>query len=181
MNASGDGAIGICCGELLERNLTAELVAALTQHTDGDAATTATDVLERARRTPALAAVLAHSATPFEDISGDVTVAQGAVTFDGLQIATSLFAAKATGSVARSGALDAHGTVSLTPAATAAIVTLVPQSQQMFGAGGKLDVPFSIAGRWPDVDVRVDVRTAIARLLAPLDPRLLAIGPRVAG
>jgi hypothetical protein len=180
-NASGDGAIGICCGELLERNLTAELITALTEHIDGDAATTAADVLTRARRTPALAAVLALDATPFEDISGDVTVAQGAVTFDGLQVATSLFAAKATGSVSRVGALDAHGTVTLTPAATAAIVALVPASERMFAAGGKLDVPFAIAGRWPDVDLRIDVRTAIAGLMAPLDPRLLAIGPRIAG
>ena len=181
MNASGDGALGICCGELRETNLTMELLVALTDHTEGDAATTAADVLARAKQSPALASALSLDTTPFEDISGDVTIAQGSVTFEGLQVATALFAAKATGSVSRGGALDAHGTVSLTPAATAAIVALVPESQRMFGAGGRLEVPFSLAGRWPDVDVRVDVRTAIARLLAPLDPRLLAIGPRVAG
>lgn len=181
MNASGDGAIGICCGELRESNLTAALLAALTEHTQGDAATTAADVLARAKQSPALAAALGGDATPFQDISGDVTIAQGNVTFEGLHVGTSLFQAKATGSVSRGGALDAHGTVALTPAATAAIVALVPQSQRMFGAGGTLEVPFSVAGRWPDVDVRVDVRTAIARLMAPLDPRRLAIGPHVAG
>ena len=181
MNASGDGAIGICCGELRETNLTMELLAALTNHTEGDAATTAADVLARAKQSPALASALSLDTTPFDDISGDVTIAQGSVSFEGLQVATALFEAKATGSVSRAGALDAHGTVALTPAATAAIVALVPESQRMFGAGGRLEVPFSLAGRWPDVDVRVDVRTAIARLLAPLDPRLLAIGPRVAG
>lgn len=181
MNASGDGAIGICCGEIREQNLTADLLMALTDHTSGDAATTAADILARAKQSPALASALSLDATPFQDISGDVTIAQGNVTFEGLNVETALFQAKATGSVSRGGALDAHGTVSLTPAATAAIVALVPQSERMFGAGGKLEVPFSLAGRWPDVDVRVDVRTAIARLMAPLDPRLLAIGPRVAG
>ena len=181
MNASGDGAIGICCGEIREQNLTADLLMALTDHTSGDAATTAADILARAKQSPALAAALSLDATPFQDISGEVTIAQGNVTFEGLNVETALFQAKATGSVSRGGALDAHGTVSLTPAATAAIVALVPQSERMFGAGGKLEVPFSLAGRWPDVDVRVDVRTAIARLMAPLDPRLLAIGPRVAG
>ncbi|MBY0274614.1 hypothetical protein K2Z84_04670, partial [Candidatus Binatia bacterium] len=180
-NASGDGAIGICCGELRERNLTVELLTALTEHAEGDAATTAADVLARAKQSPALAAALAGDATPFEDISGDVSIAQGNVTFEGLQVETSLFQAKATGSVSRGGALDAHGTVALSPAATAAIVALVPQSQRMFGAGGTLEVPFSVAGRWPDVDLRVDVRTAIARLMAPLDPRRLAIGLRVTG
>lgn len=181
MNASGDGAIGICCGELRERNLTVELLTALTEHAEGDAANTAADVLARAKQSPALAAALAGDATPFQDISGDVSIAQGNVTFEGLQVETSLFQAKATGSVSRGGALDAHGTVALSPAATAAIVALVPQSQRMFGAGGTLEVPFSVAGRWPDVDLRVDVRTAIARLMAPLDPRLLAIGLRVTG
>lgn len=181
MNASGDGAIGICCGEIREQNLTADLLMALTDHTSGDAATTAADILARAKQSPALASALSLDATPFQDISGDVTIAQGNVTFDALNVETPLFQAKATGSVSRGGALDAHGTVTLTPAATAAIVALVPQSERMFGAGGKLEVPFSLAGRWPDVDVRVDVRTAIARLMAPLDPRLLAVGPRIAG
>jgi len=181
MNASGDGALGICCGELRETNLTADLLAALTSHTGGDAAATAADVLARAKQSPALASALSLDATPFDDISGDVTIAEGSVGFAGLQVATSLFAATATGSVSRGGALEAHGTVALTPAATAAIAALVPESQRMFGTGGRLEVPFSLAGRWPDVDVRVDVRTAIARLMAPLDPRLLAIGPRVAG
>lgn len=181
MNASGEGALGICCGELRERNLTAELLTALTEHVDGDTATAAADLLARAKQSPALAVALASDATPFEDISGNVTIAQGNVTFEGLQVDTSLFQAKATGSVSRGGALDAHGTVALTPAATAAIVALVPRSQGMFASGGTLEVPFSLAGRWPDVDVRVDVRTAIARLMAPLDPRRLAIGPRVAG
>ena len=147
----------------------------------GDAAATAADVLARAKQSPALASALSLDATPFDDISGDVTIAEGSVGFAGLQVATALFAATATGSVSRGGALEAHGTVALTPAATAAIAALVPESQRMFGTGGRLEVPFSLAGRWPDVDVRVDVRTAIARLMAPLDPRLLAIGPRVAG
>lgn len=181
MNATGDGALGICCGEIREQNLTADLLMALTDHASGDAANTAADILARAKQSPALASALSLDATPFRDISGNVTIAQGNVTFEGLQVETTLFQAKATGSVSRGGALDAHGTVSLTPAATAAIVALVPQSERMFGAGGKLEVPFSLAGRWPDVDVRVDVRTAIARLMAPLDPRLLAIGPRIAG
>ena len=177
-NASGDGALGICCGEIRKRNLASELLMALV---GGEAAQNSADILAIAKQSPALGQVLSTDTTAFEDFSCAITIANGAVSFDDLNFETALFQAKATGSVSRGGALDAHGTVSLTPAATAAIVALVPQSERMFGAGGKLEVPFSLAGRWPDVDVRVDVRTAIARLMAPLDPRLLAIGPRVAG
>jgi len=181
MNASGDGDLGLCCGELRELNLTAELLAALTQHTDGDAAAAAADVLARARKSPALAAVLALDATPFEDISGAVALAGGSVTFEGLAVETSLFQASAMGSVSRAGAIEAVGTLALTPAATAAIVALLPEAQRLFGAGAKLEVPFSIAGNWPDVAVRVDVHTAIARWVAPLDPRSLVLLRHVAG
>lgn len=181
MNASGSGDLGLADGELRERNLTAELLAALTQHASGDAAATAADVLERARRSPALAAVLALDATPFEDITGAVAIAGGTVSFDGLAVATSLFQANAVGSVSRAGAIEAQGTVALTPAATAAIVALLPETQRLFGAGAKLEVPFSVAGAWPDVDVKVDVRTAVARLLAPWDPRKLSLLASLAG
>lgn len=181
MNASGEGELAIANGELRERNLTAELFAAIAQHSDGDAAAAAADVLERARRSPALASALSLDATPFQDIGGSVAVANGAVTFDALAVDTPLFQAKAAGSVSRGGALDAHGTVTLTPAATAAIAALVPDAQRLFAAGDKLEVPFSLAGRWPEVDVKIDVRTAIARLAAPLDPRKLALLPRLAG
>jgi len=182
MNATGDGDLGLTNGELRERNLTAELLGALTQHTGGDAAATAADVLERARRSPALAAVLTSNVTAFEDIAGSVAiVAGGAVTFDGLAVETSLFQASAAGSVSRAGAIEAHGTLTLTPTATAAIVALLPETQRMFGGGGKLEVPFSVAGAWPDVNVKVDVRSAVARLVAPIDPRTLVLLPRLAG
>ncbi len=181
MNATGDGDLGLTNGELRERNLTAELLGALTQHASGDAAATASDVLERARRSPALAAVLTSNVTAFEDIAGTVAIAGGAVTFDGLAVETSLFQASAAGSVSRAGAIEAHGTLTLTPTATAAIVALLPETQRMFGGGGKLEVPFSVAGAWPDVDVKVDVRSAVARLVAPLDPRTLVLLPRLAG
>lgn len=177
-NASGDGAVGLCCGELRERNLTAELLAALTQR--DDAAAASADVLARARRTPTLAATLALDTTPFQDISGSVTIAGGNVRFQDLAVDTTLFQATAAGSLTRGGTLDASGTVALTPEATAAIVALLPDAQRVFGAGAKLEVPFTVAGTWPNVRVQVDVRTALARLFRPLDPRNLVLLQRVA-
>lgn len=181
MNATGDGDLGLANGELRERNLTVELLDALTQHASGDAATTVADVLERARRSPALAAVLAASSTSFEDITGEVAIAHGAVTFEELAVDTPLFQASAAGSVSRAGALEMHGTLALTPAATAAIVAILPETQRMFDASGKLAVPFSVAGAWPDVSVKVDVRTAVAQLAAPIDPRKLSLLALLAG
>jgi hypothetical protein len=180
-NASGDGALGICCGELRQRNLTAELLAALTQHAGGDAAATTSDVLTRAQQSPALAATLALDATPFEDISGSVRIASGDLSFEELAVETALFKASAAGSLTRAGAVDARGTLTLTPAATTAIAQLVPQAARLFGAGSTLEVPFTVAGTWPGVQVKVDVRTALARLARPLDPRRLAVLPLLAG
>src|SRR5262249_41062179 len=151
-------------------NLSSELLAALAQRSDGDAAATTADLLARARSTPALGAALAGDATPFEDISGSVTIASGNLSFKDLAVETPLFQASAAGSLSRSGALDARGTVALTPAATAAVVALLPEARSVFGAGGKLEVPFTVAGTWPNVQVKVDVRTALARLARPLDP-----------
>ena len=180
-NASGDGAVGLCCGELRERNLTSELLAAITQHADGDAVAASADLLARARRTPAFAATVALDATPFQDISGSVTIAGGNVRFQDLVVDTTLFQATAAGSLSRGGTLDARGTVALTPDATAAIVALLPEAQRVFGAGSKLEVPFTVAGTWPNVRVQVDVRSALARLFRPLDPRSLVLLQRVAG
>jgi hypothetical protein len=179
-NASGDGAVGLCCGELRERNLSAELVAALTRQASGDPANGA-DVLAQARRSPALAATLSLHTTPFEDISGSVTIASGKVSFQDLAIDTPLFQASAAGSLSHVGAMDVAGTVALTPAATAAIVQLLPDARSVFGAATRLEVPFTVAGTWPNVRVKVDVRTALARLTRPLDPRGLLLLPVRAG
>ncbi|HEY8517474.1 MAG TPA: AsmA-like C-terminal region-containing protein [Candidatus Binatia bacterium] len=185
-NASGKGELGLCCGELRERNLFAELVAALAREAahDGDVSLTAHDLLERARQVPALASALAPGATPFEDIAGSVEIASGSVSFDDLAVDTSLFRASATGSLTHAGALDVQGTVTLGADATRALVALLPEAGRLFAQGAELEVPFKAAGRWPDVRLEVDVRTAIARAAAPLDPRALRVVPllaRVAG
>ncbi|MEW6269908.1 MAG: AsmA-like C-terminal region-containing protein, partial [Thermodesulfobacteriota bacterium] len=182
-NASGEGDLGLCCGELRERNLLAELVAALGREAS-DAGASSAVLLERARGVPVLAAALAQSATPFEDIAGSVAIAAGSVSFEGLALDTSLFRASATGSLSQAGALDVQGTVTLTADATAALVRLLPEAGRLFASGSELEVPFKAAGRWPDVRLEVDVRTAIARAAAPLDPRALRLVPllaRVAG
>ena len=182
MNASGDGAISICCGEVREQNLTTDLLMALTDHTSGDAATTAADIPSRApsgRLRSRRRFVARRDAVPGHLRRRDDRAGQRDLR--GPERRDRALPGEATGSVSRGCARRARNRLADAGrdggdrGAGAAV-------RRMFGAGGKArGAVLSLAGRWPDVDVRVDVRTAIARLMAPWIPRLLAIGPRVAG
>lgn len=178
-NASGAGDLGLCCGALHERNLAAELLASIGA--DAGAAGSPGAVLEQAAQSPAIASVLAQSATPFEEISGRVTIAGGSLGFSDLAVASDLFRATATGSLSSAGALDARGSVTLSPAVSAAVADALPGARMLLAQGKSIEVPFTVTGTWPDVRVEVDVVPALASLARPLDPRRLLLALRVAG
>jgi hypothetical protein len=170
---SGAGSLDLCCGALAQRNLDRDVIDAL------DAVTGAPGRLAGAlAATPGAAAVLAASATDYRRLGGTVAIDPDRLTFSDLGVQTRLLAATTEGDLTRDGRIDARGSVTLGPELTQALLAAAPALRPALERSGEasdaIALPFVLAGRWPDVSLRVDVAATLASAARALDPRRLA-------
>ncbi|HZR84323.1 MAG TPA: zf-HC2 domain-containing protein [Candidatus Binatia bacterium] len=174
-NAAGGGQLGLCCGALGDGNLARDLVGALSADVaTGGGSSFGQALMAAANREPAVASALAAPDTAFENIAGGVRVASGDLSFQDLALATSLFSARASGTLSRAGAVAVAGTADLDPRFAALVADAAPVLRPLVGRDGRLAVPFRASGTWPKLRVDVDMARAVASAVG-LDPRALAI------
>jgi hypothetical protein len=173
-NAAGGGDLDLCCGAIAAGNLGRELVDAFGREivAEPGAPSIGDAILAAASREPAVAAVLTSAETGFGSVRGAVDLTGQTLAFRELAMMTTLFGARASGALSRSGALAASGTVDVEPALAALIARAAPAVQPLLGGDGRLAVPFRASGTWPRLALEVDLARAVAAA-AHLDPRTL--------
>jgi len=172
-SAIGEGSLDLCCGALAQRNLDRDLIAAL--ESIAGPAGRLSGVLGS---DPAAAAVLAADATEYERLGGRVNVDPARLAFSQLGVQTRLFTAATDGGLTRDGVIDVSGRITLGPELTQAVLAAAPALRAALErrgtAAAQIALPFTLAGRWPDVALRVDVASTLRTAASALDPRRLA-------
>jgi hypothetical protein len=127
---------------------------------------------------PATAALLAASGTEYERLGGRVDVDPSRLAFSQLGVQTRLFTAATDGGLTRDGVIDVNGHITLGPELTQAVLAAAPALRAALerrgAAAEQIALPFTLAGRWPDVALRVDVASTLRTAASALDPRRLA-------
>jgi hypothetical protein len=172
--ARGGGELAICCGALTGRNLIADVVSRLGQ-LEQDPARGAKAALDQARRQGAFADLLADGITAFAELGGHVDLSDGTLRFANVALDAGPLQATAAGTLAQPGSLAAAGEARLSRELSDIVLGAVPQARPLLAPDQTFQVPFRVAGVWPDVEITLDAE----RLLAWLDrSRQLVAGTR---
>lgn len=160
---NGDGDLQVASGSIAGRNLVRDAVAPLL----GDRAGSPLP--------PAVAALVAGQETAFDEMRGRVTVADAAISSPSLRIASNGLVAEGRASLASDGTVRFRGEMRVPPDASRELVALLPGGGALADENGNVTLPLEVAGRWPAVEVRVDVeRLALRTLLRRGFARLFA-------
>lgn len=103
--------------------------------------------------------------TVFEPTDLTVTVAQGALLFENLRLASDTFVLTGGGRLGMDGAVSSQMRLKIDPKLSAAIVQSVQEFQALTGSDGRIEFPVKAAGTLPRVTVLPDVSYLASRLI----------------
>ncbi|MEE8580881.1 MAG: AsmA-like C-terminal region-containing protein [Myxococcota bacterium] len=148
---TGHGNLRIEEGVLKDVNLAEEVFSALTG-VPGLSGLLSSDLR---RKHPQL---FGSGDTVFEAMGGDLQIAEGRARVRNLRLAANDYSVVARGSVGLDGKVDMKATFSASDALTASLVKKLSQMQYLKGKRGRIEIPFRIGGRLPDVKLKPDTQ-----------------------
>ena len=166
-NLAGRGDVLLSNGGVAGANLARLLVAGLDARLAAEGAIGSGQLnalLETAAAgVPGLREGLAATETPFGTVKGPVEIGQRTLGFKDIEIASTLLDAVATGTIGRDGEVRATGDALLAPDLTRILLAAVPAAASLGVHEGRLAVPFSLVGTWPDLRIAVPASGQPAR------------------
>ncbi len=103
--------------------------------------------------------------TVFETTDLTVTVAQGALLFENLRLASDTFVLTGGGRLGMDGAVSSQMRLAIDPKLSAAVVQSVQEFQALTGSDGRIEFPVKAEGTLPRVTVLPDVSYLASRLI----------------
>ncbi len=163
---SGKGELRVEQGKLVDVNLADELLASLT----GVPGLSALLPQKVRREHPGL---FARADTLFDDLVGKLQVSDGVVRVSNLRLTARDYGIRAGGGVTLDGQVDLKATFIGSEALTSNLVGEVSQLKTLKGKSGRIEIPFRVAGQWPEVSARPDMKFVTQALQRALVGRLV--------
>ena len=155
-NISGRGRVRIASGALVGRNVVAETLAPW---------------LSEGTAPAALQGLLAGGRTPFEEISGQLTMRRSTVETSNLLVRGNGYEAVGRGKLGSAGEVDFEGVLTISAAVSQGLTEILPATKSLLDQGGQIAIPVRLAGKWPDIRATVDLGRVASRILpsSPFD------------